>query len=266
MVFNNKQLESGYREGLNKFADLTQEEWQHLYLSAIALAKMKNYLEIAEFEDNYFYDWSPFMPAPKNMRDFDASHIFAVTAAVEFAANKQTVLQMRNRNMSRAPGEAWLTLSEQEIIDCCENCLVRKTPKTVYAHLSSYGITSDSKYPYRNSIYQRDPGDCLTEDDPKHYFVKSHIDIANCRELADQLKLSPVVVHVDARAWRLYDGGIMESCGTRRNHYALVVGRGIGYWKIRNSWGVNWGENGHIRIKSGNTCGICGRGTAIELQ
>jgi len=28
-------------------------------------------------------------------------------------------------------------------------------------------------------------------------------------------------------------------------------------WKIKNSWGPRWGENGYAWIKDGNTCKIC---------
>jgi len=73
------------------------------------------------------------------------------------------------------------------------------------------------------------------------------------------------VVSLDARNWRTYEGGIFSNCGTVRNHYALLVGRGIGFWKVRNSWGRLWGEHGHIRIKSGNTCGICNKASYGEF-
>lgn len=70
------------------------------------------------------------------------------------------------------------------------------------------------------------------------------------------------MVAVDSRGWHNYEGGVFECMQTvRRNHYVLLVGRGIGYWKIRNSWGPRWGEHGYMRIKFGNSCGICGRGS-----
>jgi hypothetical protein len=52
-------------------------------------------LEIAEFEDNYYYDWADFIPPVKDMKYYDGSHIFAATAAMEFEVNKKQVLAYR---------------------------------------------------------------------------------------------------------------------------------------------------------------------------
>lgn len=42
------------------------------------------------------------------------------------------------------------------------------------------------------------------------------------------------------------------------NHGVVVVGVDEnGVWKVRNSWGANWGESGYIRLAAGNTCGVC---------
>ena len=68
-----------------------------------------------------------------------------------------------------------------------------------------------------------------------------------------------MIVAVDAHKWRSYRTGIYSDCGKKKNHYVVLVGKGLGYWKVRNSWGRKWGEKGYIRLKAGNTCGICER-------
>jgi C1A family cysteine protease len=67
----------------------------------------------------------------------------------------------------------------------------------------------------------------------------------------------PISVSVDAANWSHYSSGIFNNCGHSTDHAVLLVGVVGGAWKIKNSWGKTWGENGFIRLAGGNTCGIC---------
>jgi C1A family cysteine protease len=70
--------------------------------------------------------------------------------------------------------------------------------------------------------------------------------------------------------WRYYSGGILNKCEAGIDHGVLLVGvyynsqTKVNYWKIKNSWGTNWGENGYIRLSrdenGGNLCDICSYG------
>ncbi len=69
-------------------------------------------------------------------------------------------------------------------------------------------------------------------------------------------KFGPLSIGVAANDyWQHYKSGVLtEGCnGTRVDHGVLLVGYGTDekagdYWKIRNSWNANWGEDGYIRL------------------
>merc|ERR1711953_1490322 len=71
-----------------------------------------------------------------------------------------------------------------------------------------------------------------------------------------------VAIEADQSSFQLYSSGVMtDSCGTQLDHGVLAVGYGTdggkNYWKVKNSWGASWGENGYIRMVRGqNQCGI----------
>ena len=66
-----------------------------------------------------------------------------------------------------------------------------------------------------------------------------------------------------------YAGGIMSctcdlnnSCSGQLNHVIAIIGYTPDFWIVKNSWGVDWGEQGFGRLKMGDTCGIAQYTTA----
>jgi len=87
------------------------------------------------------------------------------------------------------------------------------------------------------------------------------------------LSTGPAQVFVGASAWHTYISGVMTVCPSSGiNHVVQAVGVDTvaGIWKLRNQWGSNWGEAGHIRLAyNQNMCNIGVYGatyTAVELS
>ena len=75
-----------------------------------------------------------------------------------------------------------------------------------------------------------------------------------------------IAIEADKSAFQLYKSGVLDStsCGTKLDHGVLIVGYGTDsgkdYWKVKNSWGASWGEDGYIRMVRGkNMCGLAQR-------
>jgi C1A family cysteine protease len=88
----------------------------------------------------------------------------------------------------------------------------------------------------------------------------------------------PLSVLLDASQLQYYQSGIWNGhidampvgChNTTLNHAVLLVGYGVSeegvkYWIVKNSWGVNYGEDGYFRIERG--VGMCGINTAVTTS
>lgn len=76
-----------------------------------------------------------------------------------------------------------------------------------------------------------------------------------------------IAIQADQKDFQLYKSGVFTgSCGTKLDHGVLVVGYGSldgdDYYRVKNSWGTTWGDNGYIYLGRGdkfnNGSGQCG--------
>lgn len=77
-------------------------------------------------------------------------------------------------------------------------------------------------------------------------------------------QVGPLSVAINANNLQFYVKGISNPalCNPEGlNHGVLIVGLGTedkkDFWKVKNSWGASWGEEGYFRIIRGKgKCGI----------
>jgi len=123
-----------------------------------------------------------------------------------------------------------------------------------FSYMKGSGITTQQLYPYIGYDQQ-----CRIAGGPRK--IINYIRPMGCNEILDALTAKPVAVAVDAANWSTYRSGIFSNCGNHINHFLLAIGATDTYWKLKNSWGMSWGEMGTIRIGPGNTCGVCTEGS-----
>ena len=146
-------------------------------------------------------------------------------------------------------------LSQQQLVDCSkpqgnEGCN-GGWPYLAFKYVIKNGITSSSSYKY----IAKDQA-CKTQGGS--FKISNYTIYRQCTGISSQIINSPLSVSVDASNWHTYKTGVLKDCRTSVNHAVLLVGITGGNWKIKNSWGTSWGENGFIRLEgTGNTCGIC---------
>lgn len=253
----NKQGRS-HTLGINKFADLTTEEFSSRFKNYNKKHVGKNIKNIVSPDLPSEVDWSTkgAVTPVKNQGQCGSCWAFSTTGSIEGA------WFIKTGNL--------VSLSEQQLVDCsgpegnmgCNGGLMDQAFEYV---IKNGGICSESSYPYSGA-----QGTC--QNCTITAKITSYVDVTpnNTQALMTAVAQQPVSVAVEADGfdWQFYMGGVVtDSCGTNLDHGVLVVGYGTDsssgndYWKVKNSWGEDWGENGYILIGRGdkfNAAGECG--------
>jgi len=257
-----------WRMSVNRFADLTPYEFQQYYVSG----GFSNFDEQSRLHSYNRFVWrnNATLPASvdwttqgavtpvKNQGQCGSCWAFSTTGSLEGA------FFLANGTL--------LSLSEQQLVNCagstgnqgCNGGLMDDAFD--YIH-NNGGITSESNYPYTAQ-------DGVCDTTKEHQVVatlRSHTDVPTNSDAAlmNAIAQQPVSVAVEAdqSSFQFYASGVMTgSCGTNLDHGVLAVGYGTdngqAYYKVKNSWGADWGEAGYIRLGRGTSynggSGQCG--------
>ncbi|KAF0687038.1 Aste57867_21199 [Aphanomyces stellatus] len=152
-----------------------------------------------------------------------------------------------------------LDLSEQQLVSCATDnygCDGGFPPNAIdYIHKT--GVCSTADYPYTSGTNGY-TGSCNNGCAKKQLSLGATQQTSGETSLQTVLNAQPTTVVVEAGnpVWQNYKGGVVTHCpGGRSDHAVIAVGYGtkdgVDFFKIKNSWGAQWGDSGYIYLQRG---------------
>lgn len=261
-----------YKKGINRFSDLTHQEYVAKYVSRKkdSLAKfttnpLPKHRILSTFTAPDTIDWSktPVINRVYDKKECKACYAFASIQAVEAS------LYIENRITE--------VLSIENIVDCtsevpytnsgCDGGCVFMSLR----YIKEQGVATNESYPYTagdsgSSSY------CQSKIN-RPFRIMNYYPIPKGRSdlLKNLVSHKPVAVSIDSSVVGDYSSGIYDGskCGSNEvTGFMLLVGYGvektnsgnIKYWLLKNHMGTNWGMNGFMKLirEEGQVAGKCG--------
>merc|ERR1719204_1939935 len=147
------------------------------------------------------------------------------------------------------------SLSEQDLVDCSKENSGCNGGLMDYAFEfaeGNGGLCSESDYPYLGYRQWRCKDSQCAKEDAITGYSDVRATTAALEAACDQGPVS-IAIEADQSSFQQYSGGVLTAaCGNSLDHGVLLVGYGTDggndYWKVKNSWGETWGEEGYIRL------------------
>jgi len=260
---HNERSDVSFTLSMNKFADLTNSEFQKKYtvpqkVVEIPLQEIKPPIQshvILSLPATVDWRNQGSVTAVKDQGQCGSCWAFSTTGAIEGA-------------WEIATGKLE-SLSEEQLVECDTTnygCGGGWPIDAMSWLMSNGGSDTEASYPYTSGNGQS--GKC------KSGTFGANITSSKLLRRGDESELQsatatigPVSVCIDASnpSFQLYSHGVYNetNCNPRNlDHAVLVVGYGneggVDYWLVKNSWGTSWGESGYIKMtrNGGNQCGI----------
>jgi len=245
-----------YKLGLNAYAAMSDAEFSAVMLGFNSKALRSTASKAVKLPTNNLketVDWSGkgAVQRVKNQGSCGSCWAFSAVGALE--------------GLSAIKAGKLLDFSEQELVDCSKsygnNGCGGGLMSSAFKYVKDKGLAQQSEYPYKGVDAQ-----CKSTSSSK-FKIGGYVDVPanSAAQLKAAIAKGPVSVAVqaDSAAFRNYKSGVVTgtACGTNLNHGVLAVGyetSGTPYYRVKNSWGTGWGDQGYIKIGITEGAGVCG--------